>query len=89
MLKVCLSVGFLLLGTAMLLAFIRLLRGPHPLDRALALDTMTTNAAALLVLYSIYLGSTEHFELALLIALLGFVGSAAVGRFVSRGRLLE
>ncbi len=89
MLKVSLVVGFLMLGAAMLLAFIRLLRGPHPLDRALALDTMTTNAAALLVLYGIQLGSTEHFELALLIALLGFAGSAAVGRFISRGRVLE
>jgi multicomponent K+:H+ antiporter subunit F len=74
---------------AMLLAAWRLLRGPSLPDRVLALDTLYVNAMALLILLGVQRGTTLYFESALLIALLGFVGTVAVAKFLLRGDIVE
>ena len=74
---------------ALLLAGWRLLRGPSTPDRILALDTLYVNAIALLMLLGIMLGTSLYFEAALVIALLGFVGTVALARFVLRGDIIE
>jgi len=74
---------------ALLLAAWRLLRGPSTPDRILALDTLYVNAVALLMLLGIMLGTSLYFEAALVIALLGFVGTVALARFVLRGDIIE
>jgi multicomponent K+:H+ antiporter subunit F len=58
-------------------------------DRLLALDTMYINSIALLLLYGIYLGTSLNFEVALLIAMLGFVSTVAVCKFLLRGDIIE
>jgi len=67
----------------------RLLRGPTLPDRILALDTMSVNALALLVLVGLRIGSQHYFEVALLIALLGFVGTVVLSKFILRGDIVE
>ena len=79
----------LLFSLAMLLAFLRLLRGPGAADRILALDTLYINALALLVLLGVAFGTFAYFEVALVIALLGFVGTACLSKYVSRGDIVE
>lgn len=74
---------------AMALAAWRLLRGPGLADRILALDTLYIDTLALLVLLGLHQGSALYFEAALLIALLGFVGTVAVAKYVSRGDIVE
>jgi multicomponent K+:H+ antiporter subunit F len=74
---------------AMLLASWRLLRGPSLPDRVLALDTLYVNAMALLILLGVQRGTALYFESALLIALLGFVGTVAVAKFLLRGDIAE
>ena len=74
---------------ALVLAFGRLLRGPTAPDRILALDTMYVNAMALLVLIGIELDSALYFEAALVIAMLGFVGTVALAKHVARGRIID
>ena len=76
-------------GLALLLAGWRLLRGPTPPDRVLALDTLYMNLVALIVLLGLRWSSGLVFEAALLIALLGFVSTVALARFLSRGDVLE
>lgn len=76
-------------GLALLLSSWRLLRGPTAPDRVLALDTLYMNLLALVVLLGLRWGSSLVFEAALLIALLGFVGTVALARFISRGDVLE
>lgn len=70
---------------ALLLNAWRLLRGPGVADRILALDTLYINTLALLVLLGIRLDTTLYFEAALVVAMLGFVGTVALARFVLRG----
>lgn len=79
----------LLISLAMLLNLARLLKGPDLPDRILALDTLYINAIALLVLFGIWLGSALFFEAALLIAVMGFVGTVALGKYLLRGDIIE
>jgi multicomponent K+:H+ antiporter subunit F len=74
---------------AMVLATIRLLRGPSAQDRVLAFDTLYINGMLSLLMLGIGSRSTVYFEMALLIALFGFVGSAAFAKFLLRGEVIE
>lgn len=74
---------------AMALAGVRLLRGPEVADRVLALDTLYINVVALVIVLGMRLGSTLLFEAALVVALLGFVSTVALSRYLSRGDVIE
>ena len=74
---------------ALLLNLVRLLRGPGLADRILALDTMYINSIALLILVGIHFGTAVFFEAALVIALMGFVGTVVLSKFVLRGDIVE
>ena len=89
MLTAALTLAFALVAAAFALSFFRLLKGPSAADRILALDTLYINAIALLVLLGIKLASPLYFEAALLIALMGFVGTVALSKFLLRGDIIE
>ncbi|MBP7666220.1 MAG: K+/H+ antiporter subunit F [Burkholderiaceae bacterium] len=74
---------------AMLLCGWRLLAGPSLPDRVLALDTLAINAVALVVLLGLRWQTGMLFEAALIIAMLGFVSTVALARFITRGDVLE
>ena len=78
-----------MLAIAMLLTLWRLLRGPGLPDRILALDTLYINALALLVLLDIQLETVLLFETALIIAMLGFIGTVALSKYLLRGDIIE
>ncbi|MBL0952723.1 MAG: K+/H+ antiporter subunit F [Pseudomonas sp.] len=67
----------------------RLVEGPSVVDRVLALDTLYINALALIVLFGIWLASDLFFEAALLIAVMGFVGTVAVGKHLLHGDIID
>ena len=67
----------------------RLLIGPDVTDRVLALDTLYINAVALLVLTGAVSGKQLFYEAAILIALLGFVGTVSLAKFLLRGDIIE
>ena len=78
-----------LVALAMLFTVYRLLRGPHAQDRVLALDTLYVNAMILMVTFGIRSGSALYFEAALVIAVLGFVATVALAKFLLRGEVIE
>ena len=84
-----LPIALSMLVLAMVLALVRLLKGPSAQDRVLALDTMYVNFVALVLLLGLRLGTALFFEAALLIALLGFASTVALARFLSHGRVLR
>ena len=71
------------------MAMVRLWIGPNSGDRILALDTMVINAIGLIILLGIYQGTRIYFEATLIIAMLGFVSTVALARFVLRGDVIE
>lgn len=89
MLETALTIAFGLFVLALLLNLYRLLRGPTLPDRALALDTMYINTIGLIVLYGISSNSKLYFEAAMLIALIGFVSTVAVAKYMLRGDIIE
>jgi multicomponent K+:H+ antiporter subunit F len=89
MLNIAIPIAFALVSLAFVLSFWRLLKGPDAPDRILALDTLYVNTIALLVLLGIHLGSALYFEAALLIAMMGFVGTVALCKYLLRGDIIE
>ncbi len=89
MLSIALIIAITLVCGALSLSLWRLLAGPSDPDRILALDTLYVNAIALLVLLGILLGSALYFEAALLIAMMGFVGTVALCKYLLRGDIIE
>ncbi|MEZ0470874.1 K+/H+ antiporter subunit F [Luteimonas salinilitoris] len=73
----------------MLMSLWRLLRGPSVPDRILALDTLYVNTIALLILFGMYLDSSIYFEAALIIAMLGFVSTVMLSKYVLRRDIVE
>ncbi|SFV38405.1 multicomponent K+:H+ antiporter subunit F [Devosia crocina] len=81
--------GQIMLGIAMLASLYRMAVGPRAQDRILALDALYVVALLLLVTLGIANNSLIYFELAMLIGLLGFVGTVALSKFLMRGEVIE
>ena len=80
---------FAMIAISLLLNLWRLIVGPSVPDRILALDTMFINTIALIILYGMSMGTDLYFEAALLIAMLGFVSTVAVCKYLLRGDIIE
>ena len=74
---------------AMVCAMLRLMRGPAAQDRVLAIDTLYINGMLTLVTLGIRSQSTAYFDMALIVALFGFVGTVALSKFLLRGEVIE
>ena len=68
---------------------VRLAIGPTAQDRVLALDTLWMCTMLLALVLGMLHGSLVYFEAALLIALLGFVSTVALAKFLMRGEVIE
>jgi multicomponent K+:H+ antiporter subunit F len=79
----------IMLALAMACALARLLLGPRAQDRILALDTMYVDAMLLILTFGMREASALYFEIALAIAMLGFVSTAALAKFLLRGEVIE
>ena len=84
-----LNIALAAVALALLLCGWRLLKGPSAPDRILAVDTLYMNAVALIVLLGLRWNTPLLFEAALLVAMLGFVSTVGLARFISRGDVVE
>lgn len=89
LLKLSIAFLFFCILAAMLLCTLRLLIGPSAQDRVIALDTLWMCAMLLALAVGIQFGSQIYFEIALLIALTGFVSTMALSKFLLRGEIIE
>ncbi len=74
---------------AILLSLFRLARGPTSGDRILAVDTLTINVIALIVVFGVAEATQTYFESALLLAMVAFVATVAYCKFLLRGDIVE
>ena len=84
-----LPIALFILALAMACCLLRVVLGPSAQDRVLALDCTYLNGMLMMLVLGIYYGSTNYFEAALLIALLGFASSTAMAKFLLRGEVIE
>ncbi len=89
MLEISIKIALLAIGLSMAFTAYRLIKGPDAPDRILALDTLYINVVALLIVLGIYDSSSIYFEAALLIALMGFVATVALARYLARGDVMD
>ena len=89
LLTAAIGLTLVLYGLAVLLLLWRMLRGPSAQDRVLALDTIYIVGMLLALVLGIRWSSSVYFDAALLIALFGFVSSAAMAKFLLRGEVIE
>lgn len=89
MLTTAITICLVLVGLATALTLWRLALGPTMTDRILALDTLAIDAIALVVLMSLASGSAFSFEAALLIAMMGFVGTVALCKYLIGRSIIE
>ncbi len=78
-----------MLALAMVATIYRVIKGPRAQDRIVSLDALYVNAMLLLVVFGIRYGTSVYFEVALIISLLGFVGTVALAKFLMRGEVIE
>ena len=79
----------ILLCLAMACSTLRVLRGPKAQDRVVGFDSLYVNAMLLMLALGMRSGSTLYFEAALVVALLGFVSTVALAKFLLRGEVIE
>ena len=79
----------IMLAAAMVCAIYRMIRGPRAQDRVLGFDSLYISGMLLILTVGIRSGSTVYFEAAMIIALLGFVGTVALAKFLMRGEVIE
>lgn len=70
---------------ALVLAFVRMLKGPSAVDRVVALDSLTIISVSLIVFFAVLLGRIIYLDVALVYALISFIGVIAIARYLERG----
>lgn len=78
--------GMSLLTASIFMAFVRLFKGPTLPDRVVALDIMSITALGIIALYAIDSGETIFLDVALIVALVSFLGTVAFAYYVERGQ---
>ena len=86
MLNIAFTVTLTTLAFAAVLAFIRLVRGPTLPDRVIAIDLMGVLIVCLLVVVAASTAQQAFLDVAIVIALISFVGTVAYARYVERER---
>lgn len=89
LLEAALGFAFICIVLAMLFCTVRLLIGPKAQDRVIALDTLWMSSMLLALALGIRFGGPAYFDAALLIALIGFVSTVALAKFLMRGEIIE
>jgi len=84
-----LAISLVAITISMFLCLTRMIIGPSVVDRLLALDTLFLNATCLIVVLGIYWASSNVFEGALLVAMLGFVSTVALARYFTTGHVID
>lgn len=83
-LGISLNITFVLVMLGVVLAFVRLIIGPSLPDRVVALDMMTVLIVSFCGVYAIVSGDTAFVDVAIVLALVGFLATVALARFVER-----
>lgn len=78
-------IAFSMIGFGIMFSILRLIKGPTASDRVVALDTLSTITTALLVLLGFIFKRYVYLDVALVYALLTFIGAIAVARFLEKG----
>ena len=82
MIDFAINISFALLGLGVAFTLIRILRGPTLADRILGLETLTVLGIGIIAIFSVRAGLTLYIDIAISLALVGFLSTAAFARYL-------
>jgi multicomponent Na+:H+ antiporter subunit F len=88
-LEFAIEAGLVIAAVVSLLASYRIVRGPTTPDRVVGLDTIATNVVAIAVLFALKTGRGFFVDVSLVLAIIGFISTIAVARYVTEGDIIE
>ena len=89
LLALVLNGGLLLAAVMTLAAGYRVIRGPTTPDRVVALDVIGTNVVAIALLYAVLTGAGYYVTVSVVLAIIGFISTITVARFITEGDIIE
>jgi len=89
LLTTVLRVALVVASGVTLLAAYRVISGPTVPDRMVALDTIGTNVVAIAVLFALLTGEGLFATVSLVLAIIGFISTIAVAKYVIEGDIIE
>lgn len=88
-LSVAITVGLVIASAVTLLAGYRVIRGPTTPDRVVGLDAVATNVVAIAALFALRTDSGFFIDVSLVLAIIGFISTIAVARYITEGDIIE
>lgn len=85
--SILIDITFGVLIIAMFAAFLRLVRGPSLPARVVALDMMAALSVGIIAVYVVASGQPIFLDVAIVLALIGFLGTVAFAYFIEKGEL--
>ena len=88
-LGLAIRIGLVIASGVTLLAGYRVVRGPTTPDRVVALDVIATNVIAIAVLFALQTSQGFFIDVSLVLAIIGFISTIVVARYVTEGDIIE
>ncbi|MCK5740952.1 MAG: cation:proton antiporter [Chlorobi bacterium] len=85
MVNILLSIAMIFISLGILFTAWRLIKGPTPADRVVALDGLTIISMSVIALIALFAGRVIFVDVAMVYAMLSFVGVIAVARYIEGG----
>lgn len=82
--QIALIIAFIFLLLALVLAVIRLIRGPEPANMIVALDLIASIAMAYILIYTLFVNKAIYFDVAIIISLISFIGTVAISNYLKQ-----
>lgn len=82
-------VFYSVLSVSLMLILYRVLKGPHVLDRLVCLDFVALVLICMIAVWEVAIGTQDFFDAILLLAVVGFITTVALAKYVENGKVLE
>jgi multisubunit Na+/H+ antiporter MnhF subunit len=79
----------IIISISIALCMIRVYKGPTTPDRVIALDTVAVNVLAFIAVLSMHLNTEMFFDAVLVIAVIAFVGTVAIAKYLMKGDIIK
>ena len=89
MITIVTNIALVMIGFSFLANLYRVYRGPATLDRVLALDNISTNVIAFLIIFAIQSNTRNFIDSMMVIAILSFIGTVAIAKYLAFGKIIE
>ena len=84
MLSISLTIAYTLLSAALVIALIRLIKGPTLPDRVVALELMASLTVGFIGIYAISADRGAFLDVAMVLALIGFIAAVGFSRYLEK-----